>query len=138
MSKNSWIMFGMVAVVLISIFLVALLILVPQSNPIVVSGIEEYKSITEADFTYTSSKDISGENLKETYSITSEDVNEGKASKVYKPGNTDPFADQKATSSDTTNNSNSGTSNSGGSNANQSTTNNNTSTTNKPISAEDK
>lgn len=138
MSKNSWIMFGMIAVVIISIVLVALLILVPQSNPAINNTVEEYESITKTDFSYTQSKDISEESMKETYSITSEDVKEGKASKTYKQGNTDPFAVPQASSS--TNTSNNGTSNSGVSNTGENGANNTGSTTknDKPVSAEDK
>ena len=93
MGRNSWIMFGMVAVVIISILLVALLILVPQSQPITNGNIDDYESISESEYSYTQSKDITEETMKETYSITSEDIKEGKASKVYKQGNTNPFAD---------------------------------------------
>ena len=103
MGRNSWITFGIVAVVIISIVLVALLILVPQSNPVTIDIYDDYKTLNKSEYTYTSSKDISEEAMKETYTITSEDINEGKASKIYKQGNTDPFA---AASDGTTNNGN--------------------------------
>ena len=91
MGRNSWITFGIVAVVIISIVLVALLILVPQGDPVKVDIYDDYRTLNKSDYTYTSSKDISQEAMKETYTITSEDIKEGKASKIYKQGNTDPF-----------------------------------------------
>jgi len=116
MSRNSWIMFGMVAIVIISILLVALLILVPQGEPISEGVVNDYEKIVESEYSYTQSKDISEDAMKETYGITSEDIKEGKASKLYKQGNTDPFADVGGTkngSNSSAGSSNSGTSNSG-------------------------
>lgn len=92
MGRNSWITFGILAVVIISIVLVALLILVPQGGPVTVDIYDDYSLLNKTDYTFTSSKDISEENMKETYTITSEDIKEGKAAKIYKQGNTDPFA----------------------------------------------
>ena len=93
MGRNSWITFGILAILIISIVLVALLILVPQGNPTTVDIYNDYNSLDKSEYTYTSSKDISEEAMKETYTITSEDIQEGKASKIYKQGNTDPFAE---------------------------------------------
>lgn len=148
MGRNSWIMFGMVAIVIISILLVALLILVPQSEPVVDASMNEYESIVESDYSYTQSKDISQEAMKETYSITTEDVKEGKAAKLYRQGNTDPFAESSSTTSNgaTTNNGNnqgsgsenSGTTNNGGSTNQDGTSGNGSSTNDRPYSAEDK
>lgn len=106
MGRNSWITFGAVAIVIISIVLVALLILVPQSRPVSDGVIKEYEKISDSEYSYTQSKDISEEKMKETYSVTSEDINEGKSSKLYKQGNTDPFADVKG---QTPSNNNTGT-----------------------------
>lgn len=128
MGRNSWITFGILAVVIISIVLVALLILVPQSSPITVDIYDEYGTLDKSDYTYTSSKDISEETMKETYTITSEDIKVGKASKIYKQGNTDPFA---AVSEGTTGN----TTNTGNSSGSGSAGNGNTVT---PYSADDK
>lgn len=148
MGRNSWIMFGMVAIVIISILLVALLILVPQSEPVVDASMDEYESIVESDYSYTQSKDISQEAMKETYSITTEDVKEGKAAKLYRQGNTDPFAESSSTTTNgsTTNNGNnqssgsenSGTTNNGGSTNQGGTSGNGSSTNDRPYSAEDK
>ena len=148
MGRNSWIMFGMVAIVIISILLVALLILVPQSEPVVDASMNEYESIVESDYSYTQSKDISQEAMKETYSITTEDVKEGKAAKLYRQGNTDPFAESSSTTTNgsTTNNGNnqssgsenSGTTNNGGSTNQGETSGNGSSTNDRPYSAEDK
>lgn len=148
MGRNSWIMFGMIAIVIISILLVALLILVPQSEPVVDASMDEYESIVESDYSYTQSKDISQEAMKETYSITTEDVKEGKAAKLYRQGNTDPFAESSSTTSNgaTTNNGNnqgsgsenSGTTNNGGSTNQGGTSGNGSSTNDRPYSAEDK
>lgn len=125
MSRNSWIMFGMVAVVIFSLLLVALLIFVPQSQPITNASIDDYESISESEYSYTQSKDISEEAMKETYSITSEDINEGKSSKLYKQGNTDPFATAEKESTGKNNSGASSSSGNGGTNVN-------------PYSAEDK
>ena len=92
MSRSSWIMFGMITIVVISVLLVALLILVPQNQPITTGAVNEYEKIAESEYSYTQSKDISEEAMKETYSVTTEDIQEGKSSKLYKQGNTDPFA----------------------------------------------
>ena len=148
MGRNSWIMFGMVAIVIISILLVALLILVPQSEPVVDASMDEYESIVESDYSYTQSKDISQEAMKETYSITTEDVKEGKAAKLYRQGNTDPFAESSSTTTNgsTTNHGNnqssgsenSGTTNNGGSTNQGGTSGNGSSTNDRPYSAEDK
>lgn len=126
MGRNSWIMFGLVAIVIISILLVALLILVPQSRPISNGVMEDYEKISESEYSYTQSKDISEETMKETYGITSEDIKEGKASKLYKQGNTDPFAD---VASDAEGSGNSAGGNGSGSNGGN---------TVNPYSAEDK
>lgn len=99
MGRNSWIALGVIAIVIISIVLVALLILVPQESPITVDIYDDYSSLNESDYTYTQSKDISEENMKEIYSITSEDIKEGKSSKLYKQGNVNPFADQASSES---------------------------------------
>ena len=112
MGRNSWITFGIVAVVIISIVLVALLILVPQSDPVTVDIYDDYNTLNKSDYTYTSSKDISEESMKETYTITSEDIQEGKASKIYKQGNTDPFA----AAADNTQNNGQGAGTAGGNN----------------------
>lgn len=147
MSRNSWIMFGMIAIVIISIVLVALLILVPQSGPIGNAGIEEYEAIDPSEFSYTQSKDISQEAMKETYSVTTEDVKEGKASKLYKQGNTDPFADPSTSENTNTNgntnigNANNGTnggSNTAGNGNSTSGEASNNTTSERPVSAEDK
>lgn len=127
MGRNSWIMFGMVAIVIISILLVALLILVPQSQPIAEGIVDDYEKISESEYSYTQSKDISEEAMKETYSITSEDIKEGKASKLYKQGNTDPFAD--VSSSDTAGK---------GSNSSSGSSSGNSNSTVRPYSAENK
>lgn len=120
MGRNSWITFGIIALVIISIVLVALLILVPQGNPTTIDIYDEYNKLDKSDYTYTSSKDISEDTMKETYTITSEDIQEGRASKTYKQGNTDPFA---AAASDTTaqNNGNAQGSGTGGSSSNKNT-----------------
>lgn len=150
MGRNSWIMFGMVAIVIISIVLVALLILVPQSEPIASVSLEEYETIDHSDYSYTQSKDITKEAMKETYSVTTEDVKEGKASKLYKQGNTDPFADVQSSTNNssngtTNNNTNNTTTNSnnanGTTNSNSSSASGNGSSSNnaeRPVSAEDK
>lgn len=150
MGRNSWIMFGMIAIVIISILLVALLILVPQSEPIVDADMDDYESIVQSDYSYTQSKDISQEAMKETYSVTTEDVKEGKAAKLYRQGNTDPFADSNSTDSGATNNSgntsqNGSSTNAGGTTNSNTTTNQggtssngSTASADRPYSAEDK
>lgn len=132
MGRNSWIMFGMIAIVIISIVLVALLILVPQGEPSTIDIYDDYGSFNESDYTYTQSKDISEDAMVETYSVTSEDIKEGKSSKLYKQGNTNPFAD---VTSGTTSNGSSGTSSNAGTGTNSSGSGNQTVT---PYSAEDK
>lgn len=134
MSRNSWIMFGMVAIVVISILLVALLILVPQSEPLTEGIVDDYEKIAESEYSYTQSKDISEEAMKETYSVTSEDIQEGKAAKLYKQGNTDPFAAIGGTTAGSGNSSNNGNS---GSTGNNSSSKNGT-TTVTPYSADNK
>lgn len=157
MNRNSWIMFGMVSIVIMTMVLVALLILVPQSNPLKDASIEEYEAINPSEFSYTQSKDISQEAMKETYSVTTEDVKEGKASKLYKQGNTDPFADSDAgkdnntnssstntttntniSSATTNNNTNSGTSTAGNGNNTSSASTSSKPSSDKPASAEEK
>lgn len=130
MGRNSWIMFAMVAIVIISIVLVALLILVPQSEPTTINIYDEYTSLDEYEYTYTQSKDISEEKMKDTYSVTTEDIKEGKASKLYKQGNINPFAQVTSPSNgsgSSTNSASSGTSSNSSGN-----------TTVSPYSAEDK
>jgi len=126
MGRNSWIMFGMIAIVIISIVLVALLILVPQGEPTTIDIYDDYGSFNESDYTYTQSKDISEDAMVETYSVTAEDIKEGKSSKLYKQGNTNPFADVTS-GSGTSNNTGVGTNSSG-----------NGTQTVAPYSAEDK
>ena len=131
MGRNSWIVFGMTAIVIISIVLVALLILVPQGELTTIDIYDDYGSFDESDYTYTQSKDISEEGMKETYSVTSEDINEGKASKLYNQGNTNPFADVSAGSSGSS-------SNGSGTNSGTTSSSNGNTTTVTPYSAEDK
>lgn len=134
MGKNSWIVFGMIAIVIISIVLVALLILVPQGEVVKVDIYDDYNSFDEADYTYTQSKDISEEAMKEIYSVTSEDIKEGKAAKIYKQGNTDPFADKSSEKENSENNG--GSSGSGSSGTGGSSNKGNSNVT--PYSADDK
>ena len=114
MGRNSWITFGVIAIVIISIVLVALLILVPQGESAVVDIYGENNSFDQSDYTYTQSKDISEDAMKEIYTVTSEDIKEGKTSKLYNQGNVNPFA---AAASGTTG-SGSGSSAGNGSNSN--------------------
>jgi len=114
MGRNSWVIFGVVAIVIISLVLVALLILVPQGNTTTIDIYEDFGSFDESDYTYTQSKDISEDALVETYGITTEDINEGKASKLYKQGNTDPFADVSGGNANSSNNNSGASGNSAG------------------------
>ena len=75
-------------------------------------------------YKYTKSKDISEETMKETYSVTSEDINEGKSSKLYKQGNINPFASAEETA--------------GGNKTDGSGSNKNGSSSVNPYSADDK
>ena len=140
MSKNSWLVFGMVAIVVITMLLVALLILVPQTNPAIKENTNEYEQIVPSEYSYTQSKDISGDSLKETYTITPEDIKEGTASKLYRQGNTDPFynpnevdTDTDTTSNTTNRSANSTKTTTTGSGTNASTNTGTTSTTNGTI-----
>lgn len=139
MSKSTWIYFGISLVVIIALVLVALLIFVPQNAPTSLEALKEYEEITESDFSYTQTKDVSQEKLKETYGITSEDIKEGKSAKLYKQGNTDPFA---GGNSDTGTSPNQGTGTEAGSGAGDGTEGNEKgsgkTTPNVPSSAEDK
>ena len=112
MAKNSWITFGVIAIVVIAIVLVALLILVPQGETTLVNVYNENNSFDQSKYTYTQSKDISEDAMKEIYSVTSEDIKEGKSSKLYNQGNVNPFA---AATSETTG---SGTGNASGNGSN--------------------
>lgn len=123
MGRNSWITFGVIAIVIISIVLVALLILVPQGESTIVNVYDENSSFEQSDYTYTQSKDISEDAMKEIYTVTSEDIKEGKASKLYNQGNVNPFAEA---ASGTTG---SGNGSSGGNGSNNNVT---------PYSADDK
>ena len=93
MGKNLWIMFGITVIVIVSILLVALLILVPQGKTAADANVGEYEKIVTSDYTYTQSKDINDDTVKDTYSITTNDIKDGKNIKQYKPGKTDPFAE---------------------------------------------
>ena len=94
MSKNLWI--TLIAIVIISIVLVALLILVPQGGSTIINVYDENSSFEKSDYTYTQSKDISEDAMKEIYTVTSEDIKEGKSSKLYNQGNVNPFAEAAA------------------------------------------
>lgn len=126
MGRNSWITFGVIAIVIISIVLVALLILVPQGESTIVNVYDENSSFEQSDYTYTQSKDISEDAMKEIYTVTSEDIKEGKASKLYNQGNVNPFS---AAASGTTGATGSGNGNSTGSGSNNNV---------RPYSADDK
>ncbi|MDD2627605.1 MAG: hypothetical protein PHR25_03765 [Clostridia bacterium] len=139
MSKSTWIYFIISFVVIIALVLVALLIFVPQNAPKSLEVLKEYEEISESDFSYTHTKDVPQENLKETYGITSEDIKEGKSAKMYKQGNTDPFTSE---TSEASTNPNPGTGTEGNSGADKGGEVNKKSDdkdkTNLPNSAEDK
>lgn len=91
MSKNLWLIVTAIVIVLASITLIALLILIPQKNATQGTAGKEYDKISKQEYIYTPTKGITEEALVEEYTIGAEAIREGKADKIYVPGNTDPF-----------------------------------------------
>ena len=90
MSKNLWISLIATIVILISIALVLLLILVPQSSEHL-TGVS-YNEITKSDYTYVDNKyDPQKAENWEMHEVNASDIRNGKVEGTYVPGNTNPF-----------------------------------------------
>lgn len=114
MSKSSIIIIIVFSIVIVSLAVIGLLLLIPQSVP-VSEKLNEYKGITKTEYTYEPTKNIQEEPEIQQYVITPENVTEGKAAKAYVPGKTNPFAAGESTTggSGTGGNTTGGTTNSG-------------------------
>lgn len=91
MGKNSVIMIVISVVVTVSLAVIGLLLLIPQTVP-VSETTEEYTGIKKSEYTYEPTKNIQEEPEIYQYVITTENVSEGKAAKTYVTGKTNPFA----------------------------------------------
>lgn len=88
MSKKAWIIFGILAVVIVITVLVLMLVLVPQLKS---SGVQtgEYASLDKKTYTFDGTRTT--ESLIQEYTVTSEDVQSGKKTNKYSEGNINPF-----------------------------------------------
>ena len=105
MKKEYILTFSISALVIATIFVILMMLMLPQQVQLLSGNINEYDSISKSKYTFESTKDVSNETLKRQYSVTSEDMNKFSNTRQYQAGNSDPFS--AAASSDTSGNSNS-------------------------------
>lgn len=88
MSKKAWMIFSIVAVIIVMTVLVLMLVLVPQlKSSDVQTG--EYTSLDKKTYTFDGTK--TADSLIQEYTITAEDVQSGKKTNKYTEGNINPF-----------------------------------------------
>lgn len=129
MNKTYMITFAVSVLVVFCIGIIAIVLLVPQTQSILEGTAVTYDEITKTEYTYAQTKDIPENTLYKDYTVTSDAMSTFKYTNQYKPGNSDPFYNQAAeaqTENQQTNStSTSGTSNNAStSNTSQSTTSN--------------
>lgn len=103
MKKEYIITFSISALVVATVCIVMLMLMLPQQVHVVEGNINEYEVISKSKYTYETTKDISSENLKKQYGITSEDMTNFKNTNKYKAGNSDPFSPSATDSNNTSN-----------------------------------
>lgn len=91
MNKTYVLTFSISVLVVITVVIISLMILLPQSTTIVDSTITKYDSITKSDYLYTKTKDITKEALVQEYTINEDEMKNFKNKYQYVPGNSDPF-----------------------------------------------
>lgn len=88
MNKKAWIIFGIVAVIIVIAVLVLMLVLVPQlKSSNVQTG--EYEALEKKTYTFDGTRTT--DSLIQEYTVTTEDVKDGKKTNKYTEGNINPF-----------------------------------------------
>lgn len=88
MSKKAWLIFGIIAAYITASVLVLMLILVPQMKS---SKVQSGEYLTIEKQTYTFDGKRTTESLIQEYTVTADDVADGKKTKKYTEGNINPF-----------------------------------------------
>lgn len=107
MKKEYVLTFSISFLVIVTVFIILLMLVLPQQVQVLEGNINKYDTITKSEYTFESTKDISEESLKKQYTITAEDMSTFKSTNQYKAGNSDPFS---PTATDVTNSGNTSTS----------------------------
>lgn len=88
MSKKAWLIFGIIAVVIVIAVLVLMLVLVPQMKSSKVQP-GEYLAIEKQTYTFDGTRTT--DSLIQEYTVTADDVADGKKTRKYSEGNINPF-----------------------------------------------
>ena len=115
MKKEYILTFSISVLVIATIFVILMMLMLPQQVQLLSGNINEYDSISKSKYTFESTKDVSSETLKRQYSVTSEDMNTFSNTRQYQAGNSDPFSASE--SSNTNGNGNSSSNSGSGSNS---------------------
>ena len=123
MKKEYLITLGVSFLVTVSVFVILLMLMLPQQVQLLEGNINKYDSISKSKYTFESTKDISTDTLVKKYAVTSEDMDTFLRNRQYKPGNSDPFT---PIGTDDSSSSTSGASGSGGTTSGGGTSNSDT------------
>lgn len=107
-NKNYLVTLGVSALIMITLSVIIFMLMLPKQSSVSKGAIKEYEQMPKSQYTFESTKDISSEPLTKQYSITTEDMNDFKATSQYKTGNSDPFAPKSSSSSSTSTSSSTG------------------------------
>lgn len=101
--KEYIITFSVSALVFITVSVIMLMLMLPQQTHVIEGNVEEYETISKSKYTFETTKDISSENLKKQYGVSSQDMSTFKSNSQYKAGNSDPFSPSTAGTNTSTN-----------------------------------
>ncbi len=141
MKKEYILTFCISLVSIVVVFIILLMIMLPQQVQLVQGNINKYEAITKSEYTFESTKDINSDSLVKQYTITDTDMNRFRNNNQYRPGNSDPFSPTvspttEATSSGTTSSS-SGSSTGSTSSSSSSSSSNDTVTQDRTTNSND-
>ena len=132
MKKEFILTFSIAFLVIVTVFIILLMLVLPQQVQVLEGNINKYDTITKSKYTFESTKDISEDALTKQYTITSEDMNKFKSTSQYKAGNSDPFSPSDTDTTTSGNSSSSNNQTSGSNSAKDKTTNSNGGVANPP------
>ena len=89
--KNYIITLGISLLIGIIVTIVVLMTNIPQIDTDDLGSVKEYNGIVNSDYKFENYKNISEENAKKDYVITSDQINKFIYTNSYNPGNTNPF-----------------------------------------------
>lgn len=104
MNKAYILSFSIGILTLVLVVLLSLVILLPQQSTSINITLDEYNKISEANYKFESTKDITMENLVHTYTVSDAQMNTYKRNYQYIAGNSDPFSTNATTNNNSTSN----------------------------------